>query len=666
MQGKIIEYVEQGRFFCALVLQDNDKRLRVMNQNGKEINMPLSRVVHQTARKYPVQLSREEIMAMLQEAADRRLRLAGEIDLEELWQLAVEEGDPAFAPLFLAELGFGGEAGDDQVAAFLRAVFADPFFFKFKDGQIQVHSREVVQQLRDRAEKERVRLEMMEKGAAVMQALMAGEAAPQWPELQGCLAMIRDYYLFGTDAPESALARDLLKKAGLTRDHDPYYLLVKAGIWHPDENIALLRQDVPVNFADEQLERARQLATEENRQALSGGDRLDLRHLPLLTIDGEFTRDFDDALHVERQGEHFLVGIHIADVSAFVKPGDTLFQEARLRGTSLYFPDRQIPMLPNVLSEGACSLIEGESRPALSFLVRMTVAGEVVDFKVERSVVRVKRRITYNQAETLLAAGRDEELRLLAELSRRLQERRVADGALIIPIPDVNINIARNGRVQVHLLEVDTPARNLVAEFMVLANMLAAQYLADRQIPALYRCQEPPRQRLGQGVQKELFVNFRQRRFLARGQLVTEPRPHSGVGASQYTTVTSPIRRLLDLVVQQQLSHVLQGKGPFYSLSDCRDLGAAILEAQTRANQVRQLRHRYWLFKYLAQEIGVGNRLDALVLEIQPRRIQVVLTDILLEGDLPLNQGPKVSPGDMIKVKLAKVNPLDNTFRLEW
>jgi exoribonuclease-2 len=123
---------------------------------------------------------------------------------------------------------------------------------------------------------------------------------------------------------------------------------------------------------------------------------------------------------------------------------------------------------------------------------------------------------------------------------------------------------------------------------------------------------------------------------------------------------------MLDLAMQQQLTHVLQGKGPLYTLSDCRDLSASILTAQSRANQVRQLRHRYWLFKYLAQEVGVGNRLDALVLEIQPRRIQVVLTDILLEGDLPLNQGPKVSPGDVVKVKLGRVNALDNTFRLEW
>jgi exoribonuclease-2 len=666
LQGKIIEYVEQGRFFCALVLQDQGKRLRVMNQNGKEINLPLSRVLHQTDSKHPTQLAREEIMQMLQEVAGKRLQMVGEIDLGEIWELAVEEGDASFSPFFLAELCFGAQTGDDQVAAFLRAVFDDRIFFKFKDGAILVHTREVVEQLREREEKERRREEMMETGARMMQSLMAGEPVPDWPERDRCLEMVRQFYLYDNEAPDAALARDLLKKAGLSHPHDPFYLLIKAGIWQPDENVALFRQDVPVDFADEELVRAEQLAVQADEQALFDGDRLDLRHLPLLTIDGEFTRDFDDALHVERQGDNFLVGIHIADVSEYVRPGDNLFAAARLRGTSLYFPDRQIPMLPNIVSEGVCSLLQGQTRPVLSFLVTLTSQGEVKDCKVVRAVVQVKRRITYKQAEELLAGGQDQELRVLAELSCRLQERRLADGALILPIPDVNINLGRNGSLQVHLDEVDTPARTLVAEFMVLANMLAAQYLADRQIPGLYRSQEPPRQRLAPGVQKDLFINFRQRRFLSRGQLLTEPKQHSGVGASQYTTVTSPIRRLLDLVMQQQLSHVLQGKGPLYTPSDCRDLSAAILTAQTRANQVRQLRHRYWLFKYLAQEVGVGNRLEALVLEIQPRRIQVVLTDILLEGDLPLSQGPNVSPGDKVKVKLAKVNALDNSFRLEW
>lgn len=665
MQGKIIEYVDQGRFYCALVLLVQSKRLRLMNQNGKEMNFPVARVVHQGSQSFPTSLSREEAMRMLQEVSDTRQGQADSIDLEEIWELAVEEEQSDFTPRFLTELCFAEEAGDDQVAAFLRAVFANRFFFKFKDSRVNVHSREVVEQLQLKAEREKVQQEMMEKGAAALSALMAGGDVPEWPGRKSSLELIAQYYMHGNDAPDAAFARDMLKKAGLSRPHDPYYILIKAGVWHRDENVALLKQELSVDFDDELFVRAANIAA-PNEETLLDGHRLDYRDLPLITIDGEATRDFDDALHVEKKGDEYLIGVHIADVSEYVKPGDPLFNEARQRGTSIYFADRQIPMLPRALSEGACSLIEGKSRPAVSFMVTMATNGEVRDFKLVRSVVRVKRRITYNQTEELLAAGADEDLQVLADLSRKIQERRLANGALIIPIPDVNIHVDRDGRVSVHLSEVDSFSRTLVAEFMVLANMLAAQYLADREIPGLFRSQEKPRKRLAQGISKDLFVNFRQRRFLSRGQLLTDAKPHSGVGVPQYTTITSPIRRMLDLVMQQQLTHVLQGKGPLYSLSDCKDFSNAILAAQSQANQVRQQRHRYWLLKYLSMEVGQGSLLDALVLDIQPRRVQVVLTDVLLEGELPRNQGAGVSPGDMIKVKLAKVSPLDNSFRLEW
>lgn len=666
MQGKIIEYVDQGRFYCALVLLVQGKKLRIMNQNGKEMNMPVARVVHQSSQTHPAPPSREELMRMLQEVAGKRQGMIDMIDLEEVWELVVEEDQTVFTPRFLADLCFGDNAADDQEAAFMRAVFSDRLFFRFKAGKIQVHSRETVEQLREKAEQEEARQELMDRGALGLKAIMAGDIHADWEDRQKCLDMIKDFYLHGSDAPEYELAKDLLKKAGLSRPHDPFHLLIKAGIWQKDENIALLKEEIPVDFDGQLLEKVGQVEEPDGESLVAGGCR-DFRDLPLMTIDGEFTRDFDDALHIEKKSDgNYLVGIHIADVSEFVKPDDDLYREARQRGTSLYFPDQHVPMLPRELSEGACSLIQGKVRPAISCLVQLTPKAEVVDFRMVRSVVRVKRRITYNQAEELLSAGSDDELQCLADLSAGLLARRVENGALVIPIPDVNISVGNNGKVQVRLAEVDTRSRVLVAEFMVLANMLSAQYLADREVPALYRCQEPPRKRLSQGIARDLFTNFRQRRFLSRGNLLTEPKQHSGVGAQQYTTITSPIRRMLDLAMQQQLSSVLQGKGPLYTLNDCRDIQSAIMTAQARAGKVRQLRHRYWLFKYLASEVGVGGRVEVLVLEIQPRRIQVVLTNVLLEGDLPLNQGYNVSPGDIIKVKLARVSPLDNSFRLEW
>ncbi len=659
LQGKIIEYLDQSKFICALVTRDSGKRLRILNQKGREMNLPVSRIVHHTGHSYAVEQSREDIQRLLQKTAEKRQTLTEPVELEEIWELASEEDESSFSPDFLAGLSFGEDVSDDHLAAFLRCVFRDHLFFKYKAGKILVHSAETVEQLRDSAEKEKAREKLLDQGAQALEVLKKGREPVNWPEREKCLALLREYYLQGNDAPESDVARELLKRARLTRPHDAFHLLVAAGVWDKNENIPLLRQDLPVEFSREVLLEAE--VDEPSTAELLADGRLDLLHLPVMTIDGESTRDFDDGLHVEKRENGFMVGIHIADVTPWVTPGSQLFSAAVERGTSIYFPDGQIPMLPPSLSEGVCSLICDRVRPALSFMVLLSADGEVLDHTVQRSVVRVKRRLTYGQVDEMLE--NDEELKILSLLSLRLQQRRIDNGAMLLPIPDVNVTV-HGDDVDVRLNEVDTPGRTLVAEFMVLANSVGASYFCDREIPALYRSQALPRRRLIHGYDKDLFLNFRQRRNLSRGELSSKPKLHSGVGVAQYTTLTSPIRRLLDMIMQHQLANVLKGDGPLFTLAECKQFGGKILAVLSRANQVRYQRHRYWLFKYL--EKRVGEKLSVLILEIQPRRIQVVIKDVLLESDLPLNQGVRVEPGDVVKVKLAKANALDNTLRLEW
>ncbi len=659
LQGKIIEYIDQARFICGLVTRDEDKRLRVINQNGREMNLPLARIVHHTVQGYPVELAREDVQRLLQETGARRQELAGGVNLAEIWELAVEEDDSAFSPDFLAELNFGGAIGDDHVAAFLRRVFSDRLFFKYREGKVLVHSVEVVEQLQDKAAREKEKEELLESGAKALQGLMRGECPVAWPDREKCLALLADYYLHGNEAPESDVARELLKRAGLTMPHDPFYLLVAAGVWDRDENIPLLKKDLPLEFSAEALAQAD--VSESSAAELLADGRRDLRHLELMTIDGAGTRDFDDALHLEQRDNGFLVGIHITDVTPWVPVVSPLFNEALERGTSIYFPEGQIPMLPESLSQGVCSLLKDRPRPAISFMVLVSAAGEVLEFELCRSVVEVKRRLTYVEAGEMIDRG-DEELRILDRLGRALQQKRVANDALLLPIPDINIRIGE--QIRVELSDVDTSARSMVAEFMILANTLGAQYLCDREIPGLYRCQEPPRKRLFQGVENDLFLLFRQRKYLSRGELLIKPRRHSGVGVPQYTTVTSPLRRLLDLIIEHQLVNVLQGKGQLFSQSDCKDYMAKVIHSLAKANFVRQARHNYWVLRYLAQR--VGDRLSAFVVDIQPRRVRVVLRDVLLEADLPLGRGADIELGDVIRVQLVKVDPLDNTLRLDW
>ena len=662
--GKLIEYLDNGKFICAFVTEAQDKRLRLLNQTGREINLPLSRVLHISKRTYSVTAAdREGMQKQLQEAADSRKALMETINLEEIWELTADEATTGFEPVFLAELAFGGEADDNMVAAFIRCAFSDHLYFKFREGEIHAHSKEQVEQLRLQQEKEASKQALLSNGAMAISRLMQDEAidATLQPVLDECLPVLQDFYLFAGDAPQAPMARELLKMAGLSDPHAPFHLMVKAGIWGPNENIPLLRQEIPTIFSLAARQQAEMLLQRGTAELFNDPGRTDLTALKPMTIDGATTLDYDDALTIEQEDGNFLVGVHISDVAHYVKPEDPLFQEAMHRGTSLYFPEGQIPMLPRHLSQGICSLIQGEVRATISMMILLSPEAEVLRVRIKPSIIKVARRLTYDEAD-LLIAGDDWELQTLDMLRIKLRDKRVAAGALLLPFPDVNISV--NGSVQVTLSDTDTPARTLVSELMILANTEAAKFVADRMVPGLFRAQGPPRKRLVHGLDNDLFLNSLQRKQLSRGELLTSAKAHSGLGVEQYTTITSPIRRLLDLLMQHQLHSLVRREDLRFNEKMCKDFTAVITRTLASANAVKQQRHRYWLLKYL--EARKGTSMNGLVLDSNPKRVFLLLTDILLDIDVPAPAGQVPEPGVMVQVKIAKVDALDNSVRFEW
>jgi exoribonuclease-2 len=660
LQGAIIEYLDNGRFLCGFVTAESGTRLHIQNQNGRDVNLPANRVVHQSAQRLAVDLPREAIIGKLQATAERRQEMMAAINLEELWHLTVAETDTDFSLRFLTELCFGKESSDDHIAAFLRAVFQDRLYFKYRDGRIICHPVETVEQLRCRLQKEQENANLLEEGALGLRRIWESGDAGDWPGKDACLAIIKDYYLFGNEAPESESARELLKRARLSAPDDAFHLLVKAGIWENDENIPLLRNGIARDFTAAALEEIKSLSEPDLGTLLHEGRR-DLTALPLITIDGKMTRDFDDALHIERRDENYLVGIHVTDVARFIKPGGILFAEALARGTSIYFPEGQVPMLPPSLSEGILSLILEKPRAAISFLALLSPTAEVLDFTLVPSVVRVRRQLHY--AEVDQAIDTDEELAPLSRLSVKLRKRRLENGAIILPFPDVNILLGTAGLINVTLSDSDSPSRILVSEFMILANTLAAQFLTDREVPGLFRSQPAPRKRLVDGYSTDLFLNIRQRKQLSPMNLSVKANPHSSLGVAQYTTVTSPIRRILDLIMQHQMLALIGRNSPLFSKHELKTYAGVITDRISRVNTTKNLRHRYWLLKYLQSQ--QGRKIQGLIVDKGPRRVHVLLPGLMLDTDLPASQAADISLGDSIQVRLAKVDALNNVLRIE-
>ena len=319
-------------------------------------------------------------------------------------------------------------------------------------------------------------------------------------------------------------------------------------------------------------------------------------------------------------------------------------------------------MLPKNLSLDLCSLIQGKIRPAISFLVNFDGQGNLLRSTIVPSIIEVKRQLSYREADGLI--DRDPDLKLLNTLRQQLRQQRVDKGALLLSLPDVNVDIRDRQNIQVYLSPVDTPSRNLISELMILANGLAAAYMTNREAPGLFRSQPPPRRRIISGVQNNLADIAYQRRFLSRGELTSHPKPHSGLGLNSYTTITSPIRRFLDLAMQHQLSHMVHGRGILFSGEECKTFAGIIQQKLGRANALRQQRHRYWILRYLAPK--EGQRLNGLVVGIGPKRVNMLLCDCLFDIDLPPNPAFPVETGRYGPYPSFRVRPMDNILRVEW
>jgi ribonuclease R len=331
-------------------------------------------------------------------------------------------------------------------------------------------------------------------------------------------------------------------------------------------------------------------------------ERTDLRGLPIVTIDGENARDFDDAVYVRKQGENYELYVSIADVAHYVASETALDQEAYARGTSVYFPDRAIPMLPEALSNGICSLNPNEDRLTKTACIEFNTKGEVVRSRFFNSVIRSHQRMTYTNVRRILV-DRDAELlshygtlvdqfKLMEELAMLIYDQRKARGNLDFDLPEAEIILDLQGMPENIVRAERNIAHRIIEEFMIAANEAVARHLTEKDLPTLYRVHEGPDQealealapfllslgyRLPQKKDNIAPVEIQRLLESARGkpeervlnrvllrsmnQAVYRPENigHFGLASTCYTHFTSPIRRYPDLIVHRMLDRVMRG-----------------------------------------------------------------------------------------------------------
>ncbi|MBW1767017.1 MAG: RNB domain-containing ribonuclease [Deltaproteobacteria bacterium] len=656
-QGKIIEYIDQGSFICALCLRDKGNRLHLLTLSNREVNLTSKRALLISGTSVNTLIPREELLNRVKQAEELRNRLKEKIQVKELWELVSDEKE-RFDFKYLAQLCFGKMVTGDHIAALVRALFEDKLYFKMKKDSFFPNSEGRVDQILRQREEEALWEENIRQGSALLKGTLKNNIIQELPCRDDIVNLLIELALYGNEAPNLKHGKELLLRAGISDIGEARNLLIKLGVWDEDENLDLLRLDIRTSFNEKEIQESNQLSMVE----IKGTEQEDLRRLPSFTIDGPLTRDFDDALSIEINGDTIQIGVHIADVAGVIAPESILDREAFKRGSALYLPQRQIPMIPLNLSHDTLSLKEGVDRPAISLISRFDMGGNLLDYRFVPSLIRVQRQLTYDQVNELYM--QEGMLEQMYRLSRLMRQQRIDQGALILSTPETFIKIDSDSSISLEMIDQETPSRMIVAEFMIFYNWMAARLCSDNYIPILYRGQEEPSERLSIDKTGYLYFVFKQLRKIHPLIIDMDPRPHTGLGLDVYTNVSSPIRRYLDLVVQRQIRNFLLDKPPAYDMEELEKIRVFIYPKLRDIGMMKRNRTRYWIQKYLLQHIG--ENISALILDTIRNGYRVLLKDFLLVVEMKRENGQAFSNGDSIMVRVKKSDPRNDLLTIEY
>ncbi|MBO1291405.1 ribonuclease R [Faecalibacterium sp. Marseille-P9590] len=365
----------------------------------------------------------------------------------------------------------------------------------------------------------------------------------------------------------------------------------------------LYAKDIRTRFPDKVRDEAKKFEGAEVSEKDCEG-RMDLRALPIFTIDSAETKDIDDAISLTRTSDGgFELGVHIADVSNYVKPGTELDNEAFSRATSVYYADQVVPMLPKALSNGICSLNENELRLAFSCLMRLDKEGNLTDYRFVKSIIRSRVKGVYSEINALLAGTADAEIKAkyadvidqlpaMKELYGHRARLRKERGCMDIESGEVKLILDENGRCIDVKKRTSGESESMIEEFMLLANQCAAHFARVKQIPFVYRVHEEPNaeklerlhallQACGindhfakdvptpkelsailegvRGTPYEQIINTGMLRCMSKALYEEKPKGHYGLVLKDYAHFTSPIRRYPDLAIHRIMTDLLKG-----------------------------------------------------------------------------------------------------------
>lgn len=659
-KGTLIEFRLHGACRLAVVEGPHGKQhWLAQDERGQTHTLHPRQVIHEVAgKRYRV----EDIPAFI---ASAQSHLDPE-QLEAAWECLIADGEGTNLEA-LTDLLFS-ERTPVTLYATHRLLFEDTLFFKQKGESFEPRSMEQVAELRhQRAVAEQKQRAFADFLARVEQAL--GGASITWTDTERRRWDAVERLALDAEAGDVTAAHELLGALNRPKDMAAARGLLQAvRLWSSHENLFLRRSNLRPDWTEAGLRAAALRVSDPPPDPMP---RLDLTAFPVVTIDDASTREIDDGLNLEvlADGRERL-WIHIADPSRWVQPGDALDAEAREHATTLYLPERVVPMFPLVLAAGPMSLRVGEVCAALSFAVLLEADGRVAEVQLHASRIRPTQRLTYEEADALLVQETPHPLQRLAHWAQVRTRYRTARGAISLALPELNIKV-RGDTPVLNLLQ-DTPSRQMVAEMMILVGDCVGQYGLQHQLPLPYRQQPQPNLPSAtelNALPDSWLQSLAMRRCMPPSTFVVLPSPevqavpHASLGLSAYVQATSPIRRYTDLLTHYQLKAHLRGVAPPL---DAATLETIVQQAGARmreATLVERQTKRYWLLEHIRL---AGERLWEAVWVRWLRQDEdlclILLPELASEFVMRRREG---CPGERFWVRVTQVDPRQDEIRLK-
>ncbi len=587
--------------------------------------------------------------------------------LEVAWEL-LQEAEESTDPASLAMLLFSDQSPPLCYAAH-RLLTEDKIYFKKKGDRFDPRPASQVEDLLLQIQRETQRQQEWDSFIDKARRGLTGESASWDKQDRPRIEIIERLALLGEESSQKAQAAEILTVLERpTTAEGAFDTLVALGLWQPHENLALRRSQIPSTFSEETLIMAQQWL--QSPPPDPDGQRLDLTHLKVYTVDDASTQEIDDGLSVEvLEDGRDRIWVHIADPTRWLMPGDDLDLEARRRCTTVYLPTGMIPMFPAELATQGMSLIQGKTCCALSFGVCLAESGQIEDFIICPSRIKPTYRLTYEDVDEMLELGikAEPELHRLAHWSQARGNWRSAQGAISINMPESSIKVIDEADDIIIEVFDDSPARQMVAEMMILAGEVAARYGQEHALAIPFRSQPqpelPPDEELlllPTGWARDSAI----RRCMTRSEVSITPNRHATLGLDSYSQVTSPIRRYTDLLAHFQLKAHLRGEPLPFSSSEVTELAQGASSGSYEATLVERQTKRYWALEYLRRH---RDRVWEVMLLRWLREDTglglIMIEELGLELAMRFERG--ASLGERLTVKVTHANPRQDIIRFQ-